>query len=538
MKRVIKMSEYLSLIPKPLLDDFINDNVVPFVGAGFSKNAKMPYNISMPDWKELGEKVAFNINDFEYLNPIDSFSVYEKEFSRSKLIEILSQELHINEIEPSETYISFCDLFYDTICTTNFDFLLEDTLQELRRPSSVITNEEKLSINFKNSTKLIKIHGDFNNPQNMVITENDYDLFLSNNKLLSTYLSNLFITKTIFLVGYSFDDYDIRNIWQIINDRLGKLKRFAYCVMVDANKSEIAKFERRNIKVINLPGKKKDYPKILECFFKEIKEFISGKKELVSNDNKVKKELLLPDKINKICYVAAPHQILSQLKEYVFPSLNDISITPTILDDVLYPTDNWLVKSELLIQKSRIALVDISQENSNVDWEINTLYKYNKNIIFISNIKSSKLLKFSESSNTHQIFYKQLDDDDFLEELKHVFNSMLVNELILEKKESQRLFDNKEYDKAALLALSELEDKIRTSKIFDVPYNFSFNNLLYQLYDMNVLSIKFEMLKDCINLRNQLIHNSCTITRANAKRIINFTEIVTNDINKAEKSKN
>lgn len=419
------------------MDDFINDNVVPFVGAGFSKNAKMPDNITMPDWKELGEKVASNITDFKYLNPIDSFSVYEKEFSRSKLIEILSQELHINEIEPSETYISFCDLFYDIICTTNFDFLLEDTLQKLRRPSSVITNEEKLSINIINSTKLIKIHGDFNNPQNMVITENDYDLFLSNNKLLSTYLSNLFLTKTIFLVGYSFDDYDIRNIWQIINDRLGKLKRFAYCVMVDASKSEIAKFERRNIKVINLPGKKKDYSKILECFFKEIKEFISGKKSLVSNDNKVKKELLLPDKINKICYVAAPHQILSQLKEYVFPALIDISITPTILDDVLYPTDNWLVKSELLIQKARLALVDISQDNSNVHWEINTLCKYNKNIIFISNMKSSKLVKQKESANAHLIFYKQLDDEDFLEELKHVFNSMLVNELILEKKKAK-----------------------------------------------------------------------------------------------------
>ncbi len=531
------MSEYLHLIPKPLLDDFINDNVVPFVGAGFSKNAKLPENMTMPDWKELGEKIASKISDFEYLNPIDSFSVYEKEFSRSKLIEILSQELHINEIETSKTYVAFCDLFYDVICTTNFDFLLEDTLQELRRPSSIITNEEKLSINIKNSTKLIKIHGDFNNPQNMVITENDYDLFLSNNKLLSTYLSNLFITKTIFLVGYSFDDYDIRNIWQIINDRLGKLKRFAYCVMVDASKSEIAKFERRNIKVINLPGRKKDYPKILECFFKEIKEYISGEKALVSNDNKVKKELLLPNKINKICYVAAPHQILSQLKEYVFPSLINISIIPTILDDVLYPTDNWLIKSELLIQKARIALVDISQDNSNVNWEINTLYKYNKDIIFISNIKYSKLLKHSEYANMKLVFYKQLDDKDFLEELKYIFNSIVVNEVILEKKESQKLFENKEYNKAALLVLRELEEKIRTSKIFDVPYSFSFNNLLYQLYDMKVLSIDFEMLKECINLRNQLIHNACLITRANAKRIINFAEIVTDDINKAEKSK-
>lgn len=117
------MYKYLNLVPRPLLEDFINDNIVPIVGAGFSKNADIPKNITMPDWKELGEKIASYIDDYEYSNPIDAFSVYEKEFSRSKLIELLSQELHLNTVRPSKTYEAFCEIFYDTICTTNFDFL-------------------------------------------------------------------------------------------------------------------------------------------------------------------------------------------------------------------------------------------------------------------------------------------------------------------------------------------------------------------------------------------------------------------------------
>ena len=77
----------------------------------------------------------------------------------------------------------------------------------------------------------------------MVITEFDYDTYVEKNKILSTYISNLFITKTLLLIGYSFDDSDIRTLWQIIGSRLGKLSTPAYVVLVDASPIEIARFE-------------------------------------------------------------------------------------------------------------------------------------------------------------------------------------------------------------------------------------------------------------------------------------------------------
>ena len=95
--------------------------------------------------------------------------------------------------------------------------------------------------------------------------------------MFSTYISNLFITKTLLLIGYSFEDNDIRTLWQIIGSRLGKLRTPAYVVLVDANPIEISRFERRNIKVINIQGNKKDYPEILTEFFVEIKGLIDEK---------------------------------------------------------------------------------------------------------------------------------------------------------------------------------------------------------------------------------------------------------------------
>ena len=77
---------------------------------------------------------------------------------------------------------SFCNVFFDTICTTNFDFLLEYTLQETKRPHSIIVSEDRLPINTYEKTKLIKLHGDFKHPERMVATEHDYDTFLEKTK--------------------------------------------------------------------------------------------------------------------------------------------------------------------------------------------------------------------------------------------------------------------------------------------------------------------------------------------------------------------
>lgn len=41
------------MIPKPLLDDIAAEKCLPFIGAGFSLNAKLPTAATMPDWPAL-----------------------------------------------------------------------------------------------------------------------------------------------------------------------------------------------------------------------------------------------------------------------------------------------------------------------------------------------------------------------------------------------------------------------------------------------------------------------------------------------------
>ena len=272
--------KYIDLLPKPFLNDLLNNRVIPIVGAGFSKNADIPEGLSMPDWHELGQRVAEEIP--EYMsddNPIDALSYYEELYSRPKLVEFLIRELNYGNVQPGETYRAFCDLFKGIICTTNFDTLLEDTMVQAHLPVSVIATEDRLTVGGNNECKIIKLHGDFNHPEKMVITEKDYDVYIEKNPVMATYIANLFISNTMLLIGYSLDDNDYRGIWQVLHSRLGRMAQPAYCIAIGASEEKKARFQRRNIRIIDLKrglkgsNTKANYKQVLFEFFTELKEY-------------------------------------------------------------------------------------------------------------------------------------------------------------------------------------------------------------------------------------------------------------------------
>lgn len=109
-------------IPSNLLDGIVNNQVIPFIGAGFSKNAIMPEGRTMPDWNELGMVIASLMKDYQYDNAIDTFSFYEYSNSKSALIKQLRGQLIIPGMRPSQVHKTLLKLFNNSlIFTTNYD---------------------------------------------------------------------------------------------------------------------------------------------------------------------------------------------------------------------------------------------------------------------------------------------------------------------------------------------------------------------------------------------------------------------------------
>src|SRR5436190_2695723 len=102
-KKSLKGYTYLQSFPIPFLEDLVLGHVIPFIGAGFSKNAEIPKDKNIPDWNELGRLIARDLpSEYEFSNPIDSISSYEQEFSRAKLVEKLNELLLIGLVHPGK----------------------------------------------------------------------------------------------------------------------------------------------------------------------------------------------------------------------------------------------------------------------------------------------------------------------------------------------------------------------------------------------------------------------------------------------------
>jgi len=301
---------YLSHFPKPLLDDLVTGRWLPIIGAGMSLNAVVPSNRRLPLWGDLGRTLSTEIPEYPYTNPIDAISAYEHEFGRPKLIERLGELLCVEEARPGDAHREFCSIPFDIVCTTNFDFLLEKQYEATPRYCRPVLDEDQLSSNFPDAgTVLLKLHGDLHHPSRLVVTEEDYDGFISRYPLLSTYLANLLITRTAVLIGYSLDDQDFRQLWFTITERLGKARRLAYALVVDARDADVARFERRGVKVINLPGSNSDYGEVLSQTFAQLREYFMDNVISVSSvtEEEPLRELSLPrDTVTRLCLFVLP----------------------------------------------------------------------------------------------------------------------------------------------------------------------------------------------------------------------------------------
>jgi NAD-dependent SIR2 family protein deacetylase len=348
--------------------DLARGRCLPFIGAGFSLNAVLPKGSKMPTWDELGRAVAASLSSYEYANGLDALSAFAHEYSRSKLIEKLFTELHTHDAQPGAAHRAFCKLPFDIVCTTNFDTLLEHAYREQGQFCRAIISEDQLGLESSvPAIRLVKIHGDLDHPARVVVTEEDYDGFLERNPLMATHVANLLISKTPVFIGYSLDDADLRSIWQLIKDRLGRLRHPAYAIRVNESSHVISRFDRRGVRVINLPGAPKDYGKILAQAFEELAEFIREnalKTSTVTKDEPLA-ELSMPKSApSRLCFFSYPRATASFYRSFVFPIAVQCGLAPVTAEDVVTPGDSVLAKTSALLDRSEFVVLDVGTDGT------------------------------------------------------------------------------------------------------------------------------------------------------------------------------
>ncbi|MBQ4384370.1 MAG: SIR2 family protein [Kiritimatiellae bacterium] len=470
----IKQGNLLKLLPKPLLDSLVTGDVIPFIGAGFSKNCEGPIGSSMPDWNALGKAIASEMPGYEFDgNPIDALSAYEGRYRRSTLVETLRRVLQADVIRPGTAHQLLVNSFRGVICTTNFDTLIEVAFVEKGMNPIVVTSEDGLPTLKANAASIIKIHGDLNHPERLVVTESDYDSFISKNPLLCTYISSLFITKTMLLVGYSLDDSDLRQLLRIVQDRLGVMSRPIYSIQVGAKKDMIARFKRRGVDVINLPmSRDKSYKEIITEFLQQLKAYLDdvSQRRVTSSIEDAKAQLMLNSEENKLCFVVCAKSHIAFLRESLDSHIMESGATPLWPDNILETGGIGYRRAiDAAIEKSHVRIFDVSDMDENLVPALqDSLRTSGERTFLIKNVNSdnlqydsllgSKLFKYGVSADNGELKWVP---GDFPEELKNILTSLLGKQSNERLSRAKRLLKIGEYDAAIVSAWTELESFIR-----------------------------------------------------------------------------
>ena len=199
------------------------EQVSLFIGAGFSKEAGAPsvWDLQKAILGEIHDTEKRESHKDDKLADLSNFFVNEIHLgSRNPLMRILKKAFDFEPTCMDDHNLLAKIPHFRRIFTTNYDTLLEDSYS--RNDICVVRNDADCAYINKPFT-VVKVHGDFTDPDSVVITSDDYKQFFTANKnpIMWNLVKTEFATKNILFIGYSLEDNNILDIIQKVSDAQG-----------------------------------------------------------------------------------------------------------------------------------------------------------------------------------------------------------------------------------------------------------------------------------------------------------------------------
>ena len=205
-----------------LINQIRKGKVIFWVGSGFSKTSGFLLG------SELVELIKRNVNESDVsifntkFNLDDVSEEFVQIYSRKKLEHILIDAFGKipEDLQYQKQIVKIPQI--TTIITTNYDTCFELAYGD--RLCTIISDADIVKSTKAQKVNLYKIHGDVNNPQKIVITKSDYANFYKkqSENLVWNEIRSLITKNSILFIGYSFEDSNVKLIFDDILERLGK----------------------------------------------------------------------------------------------------------------------------------------------------------------------------------------------------------------------------------------------------------------------------------------------------------------------------
>lgn len=531
------MSDLLRFVPRSLLHDLVDGRWLPLIGAGLSRNAVVPTGDPPVNWIDLGRKVALDLDGVEATaGPLEALSAYEHAFGRTDLVDRVAELVRVHDAQPGAVHLAFARMGFTDVVTTNFDYLLERAYDAVGKRCLPLVDEVQLSTpNRYPGPRLIKMHGDTHHPSRLVITEDDYDQFLHAYPLLATSITAMLVDRTAMLVGYSLEDPDTRHLLSLIKRRLGRLARPLWTIQVDAPAHLVARFERRGVKVINLPAVRgRSFGDQLEQLFVELGQYWRDKlsTSATSTDDRVSADLVLPEQPSRICFFAIPSSLVGWYRDVVFPVVERNGMIPVTARDVVSPPGTTPTKLDALIDRAAVVVVELG--NSWGDYEASVaLARKESGLVALVAEDGAKLpAAYQNLSVLSRPRELEADPEWFVRSVEHwLSNHRRGPER--DSQEPERLLRLREFNAALISATALLESSLADlarRRDVDLTRAPSLRMLLRQAVEFGVFESSEELarVEEAVSLRNEALHRGRKITGPEARRAVKAIRQVVN----------
>jgi len=206
-----------------------------FVGSGISAPS------GIPTWSDFlepyAQQLGLRLHDDDDLPMIAQYIVNSNTGNRNivsqAVFNTFGRDYCINEY-----HMAISNFPIKTVWTTNYDNLLEKAFSD--RNFRVITSESTLLHPHDNvNVEIVKLHGCAKQAsKEVILTQADYDCFLNDKPKLSQRLREAIINRSIFFLGYSYHDPNIREIMTQAYQMMDRITNPHYILLNDLKQKE------------------------------------------------------------------------------------------------------------------------------------------------------------------------------------------------------------------------------------------------------------------------------------------------------------
>jgi hypothetical protein len=234
-------------IPQELIEQLKKGNVVLFCGAGISMSEG-----GLPSGGQLARELAKRAGRPAMANaPLPEVAqAYELEMGHQSLIEYIAGRIDDPPRIPLRTHRLIVVLPFTKIVTTNWDNLLEKTMDQAGKPFVKIVRDSEVAYADEAKVLLVKLHGSIEQKDSIIITGDDYYDVFARLSETANLVRAYFATRTILFLGFGLADEDFKRLYHGVVRRIGVHKRRAYAVQLNPDKLTVKHWAQKNVQIV------------------------------------------------------------------------------------------------------------------------------------------------------------------------------------------------------------------------------------------------------------------------------------------------